>query len=75
MNDLRHTAVPTWIAHGATAMQVQVWAGHSSVASVFDRYGHLFPGGEDPVMDSIDAAAAQLDDASSGESPDDHEQR
>jgi integrase len=74
MHDLRHTAVSTWIAHGATAKQVQVWAGHSSVASVFDRYGHLFPGGEDPVMDSIDAAAAQLGDASSVESPDDHEQ-
>lgn len=28
-----------------------MWAGHSSVATVFDRYGHLFPGGEDPVMD------------------------
>jgi hypothetical protein len=25
---------------------------------VFDRYGHLFPGGEDPVMDSLDAAAS-----------------
>jgi len=60
MHDLRHTAVSTWIAHGATAKQVQVWAGHQSVATVFDRYGHLFPGGEDPVMDSIDVNAAAL---------------
>jgi integrase len=43
---------------GASAKQVQVWAGHRSVATVFDRYGHLFPGGEDPVMDSLDAAAS-----------------
>lgn len=64
MHDLRHTAVSTWIAHGASAKQVQVWAGHSSVATVFDRYGRLFPGGEDPIMDSIDATAAPLGDAS-----------
>ena len=73
MHDLRHTAVSTWIAHGATAKQVQVWAGHSSVATVFDRYGHLFPGGEDPVMDSIDAAAGPFDDRSNDESPQDYE--
>lgn len=51
----------------------RVWAGHSSVATVFDRYGHLFPGGEDPVMDSIDAAAASLDDPACENSPDEHE--
>ncbi len=69
MHDLRHTAVSTWIAHGASAKQVQVWAGHSSVATVFDRYGHLFPGGEDPVMDSIDAEAAPLDRSDLGHPP------
>lgn len=58
MHDLRHTAVSLWIAHGASAKQVQVWAGHRSVATVLDRHGHLFPGGEDPVMDSLDAAAS-----------------
>ena len=58
MHDLRRTAVSLWIAHGASAKQVQVWAGHRSVATVFDRCGHLFPGGEDPVMDSLDASAS-----------------
>ena len=57
MHDLRHTAVSLWIAHGATAKQVQVWAGHRSVATVFDRYGHLFPGNEEPVMAALDEAA------------------
>lgn len=57
MHDLRHTAVSLWIAHEATPKQVQVWAGHRSVATVFDRYGHLFPGGEDPIMDALDATA------------------
>ena len=64
MHDLRHTAVSTWIAHGASAKQVQVWAGHQSVATVFDRYGHLFPGGEDPIMDSIDADATAVERSS-----------
>jgi integrase len=57
MHDLRHTAVSLWIAHGASAKQVQVWAGHRSVATVFDRYGHLFPGGEAPIMEALDATA------------------
>lgn len=60
MHDLRHTAVSTWIAHRASAKQVQVWAGHQSVATVFGRNRHLFPGDEDPVMDSIDIDAAPL---------------
>jgi len=79
MHDLRHTAVSTWIAHGASANQVQVWAGHQSVATVFDRYGHLFPGGEDPIMDSIDIDAAALAggpqcavDDGSGAAPENH---
>ena len=57
MHDLRHTAVSLWIAHGASAKQVQVWAGHRSVATVFDRYGHLFPGGEAPIMEALEASA------------------
>lgn len=36
----------------------KAWAGHRSVATVFDRYGHRFPGGADPVMDSLDAAVS-----------------
>jgi len=58
IHDLRHTAVSLWIAHGAPAKQVQVWAGHRSVATVFDRYGHLLPGNEEPVMNSLNGAAA-----------------
>ncbi|HEV3131893.1 MAG TPA: hypothetical protein VGY51_08025 [Acidimicrobiales bacterium] len=32
-------------------------AGHSSVVTVLDRYGHLFPGSEDKVNDALDAMA------------------
>ncbi len=33
--------------------------GHRSVATVYDCYGHLFPGGKDPVIDSVDAARSK----------------
>lgn len=32
-----------------------MWAGHSSVATVLDRYGHLLPGQEDRVTDALEA--------------------
>jgi hypothetical protein len=37
MHDVRHTAELLWMAHGSSAKQVQMWAGHRSVATVFDR--------------------------------------
>lgn len=42
-HDLRHTAVAFWIAAGASDLEVCRRAGHTSVAVVKDRYGHLFP--------------------------------
>jgi integrase len=56
-HDLRHTAVSLWIAAGANPKQVAVWAGHRSVSSVLDRYGHLFPGDESPVLERLAAIA------------------
>jgi integrase len=43
-HDLRHTAVALWIAAGAAPKEIAVRAGHSSVVTVLDRYGHLLPG-------------------------------
>lgn len=57
-HDMRHTAVSLWIATGASVKEIAVWAGHSSVASVLDRYGHLLPGQEDRVTDALDAMYA-----------------
>ena len=57
IHDLRHTAVALWIAAGASPKEVAVRAGHSSVATVLDRYGHLLPGTEDAVNDALDAMA------------------
>ena len=70
IHDMRHTAVSLWIAAGADAKRVATWAGHASVVSVFDRYGHLFPAGDDQVAAALDelrsvapAPVVSIDDA------------
>ncbi|MCU1497710.1 MAG: Site-specific recombinase XerD [Acidimicrobiales bacterium] len=56
-HDLRHTAVSLWIAAGASPKQIAVWAGHTSVSIVLDRYGHLFPGNAEPVLEQLERLA------------------
>lgn len=51
IHDLRHTAVGLWIAAGANPKQIATWAGHTSVAIVLDRYGHLLEGNDSDVLD------------------------
>lgn len=43
IHDLRHTAVAIWIAAGVSPKEIAVRAGHTSVSTVLDRYGHLLP--------------------------------
>ncbi len=57
VHDMRHTAVALWIAAGANPKQLAAWAGHTSVAVVLDRYGHLFDGHEAAVLSRLDAFA------------------
>jgi integrase len=57
-HDLRHTAVALWIAAGASPKEIAARAGHTSVVTVLDRYGHLLPGSEDKVNTALDAIAA-----------------
>ncbi|SRR5581483_2910762 len=66
IHDLRHTAVALWIAAGASPKEVATRAGHSSVVTVLDRYGHLLPGSEDRVTDALDAMARSV---TPGEAP------
>ena len=61
LHDLRHTAVSLRIHAGAHNKAVAKWAGHASVASVIDRYGHLVPGTADPVMAALDATSTSID--------------
>ena len=57
IHDLRHTAVAFWIAAGASSKEIAHRAGHASVVTVLDRYGHLLPGEEDRVTDALDLMA------------------
>lgn len=57
IHDLRHTAVGLWIAAGANPKQIATWAGHTSVAIVLDRYGHLLEGHDTDVLDRLDQLA------------------
>ena len=57
IHDLRHTAVAFWIAAGASPKEIASRAGHASVVTVLDRYGHLLPGSEHKVNDALDAMA------------------
>lgn len=66
IHDLRHTAVALWIAAGASPKEIATRAGHSSVVTVLDRYGHLLPGHEDKVNDALDAMAEAASPAPSG---------
>ena len=43
IHDLRHTAISLWITNSATIKNVTERAGIASVATAFDRYGHLYP--------------------------------
>jgi integrase len=63
LHDLRHSAVALWIAAGASAKEVAVRAGHTSVSVVLDRYGHLLPGTEERVTDALDAMAKAVSTA------------
>jgi hypothetical protein len=45
------------VAAGASPKQIAAWAGHTSVSLVLDRYGHLFPGHEDAVLDRLESFA------------------
>ena len=55
IHDLRHTAVSLWIAAGHEPKQIAAWAGHRSIVTVYDRYGHLLEHDDDDPMGKLDA--------------------
>jgi integrase len=59
IHDLRHTAVAMWIAAGAAPNEVAKRAGHTSVVTVLDRYGHLLPGTAEDVTDKLQARSSK----------------
>ena len=54
LHDLRHTAVSFWIAGGASVKEIAVRAGHASVATVLDRYGHLLPDSDTELRERLE---------------------
>ena len=65
IHDLRHTAISLWINKGATIKQVTTRAGISSVATAFDRYGHIFPNEDRDLADRLDRPEATSSGAGS----------
>jgi integrase len=57
IHDLRHTAVAFWIAAGASPKEIADRAGHRSVVTVLDRYGHRLKTSEDHVTNALDEMA------------------
>jgi integrase len=54
IHELRHSAVAGWIEAGASPNECAQRAGHRSVVTILDRYGHLFPAQADRVNDALD---------------------
>jgi integrase len=57
IHDLRHTAVALWIAAGASPKEVAARAGHTSVKTVLDVYGGLYPEADAALRERLDAMA------------------
>jgi integrase len=55
---MRHTAVSLWLAAGIDPKAIAAWAGHRSVVTVLDRYGHLQPDHADQFLARLDAMIA-----------------
>jgi integrase len=54
LHDARHTFASFAIAAGMNAKTLCVIMGHANIATTFDKYGHLLPGGEDEAGARLD---------------------
>lgn len=57
VHDLRHTAISFWIHAGAHVREITARAGHTSSSVVLDRYGHILPGADVRLRDTLEAMA------------------
>ena len=53
-HDLRHTCAALLLAQGASLEQVKKLLGHSTIRVTSDRYGHLYDGHDDDLLDRLD---------------------
>jgi integrase len=59
IHDLRHSAVALAIQAGAHPMAIKEMAGHSSITTTFDVYGHLFETLQERTGEAMDAIFRQ----------------
>lgn len=56
VNDLRHSAVPFAVAHGANVYAVQRMVGHSKSSITLDVYGELWDDSQEQLATKVDEA-------------------
>jgi hypothetical protein len=52
---LTHCVISYFIAAGLDWKQISTWARHRDVRQIWNRYGHLVPGGEEAARERLDA--------------------
>jgi integrase len=67
IHDMRHTAVSLWMRAGTDPKAIAAWAGHRSVVTVLDRYGHLGPDHADEHLARLNTYLAASPPAPAGE--------
>jgi integrase len=60
-HEARHTYASICIAAGVNPKSLSTYMGHSSIATTYDLYGHLFPGDGDASAAAIDSFLGPVD--------------
>jgi integrase len=66
LHEARHTCASLMIAAGVNAKALSTYMGHATVATTFDKYGHLFDGNEAQAAGLLDAYLAREAGGSAG---------
>lgn len=64
-HNMRDTAISMWLRAGTDPAAVARWAGHRSVITVIDRYGHELPDHAEAHLERVDAYVARATASSS----------
>ncbi len=63
LHDLRHTFASQLIEQGAHPKYIQEQLGHASITMTMDTYGHLFPNRNRGLVDRLDSAENEWQNA------------
>jgi integrase len=61
-HDLRHSCAAILISQGWSAKQIQERLGHASIRTTLDRYGHLFEGYDEDLLERLDVTVTTVAD-------------